>query len=252
MASSTTSAVISREQDDNVKAIAADEKELTLLEKKLELLQDGSMEKMLLEMKLDAKKENIKTKKFMLSMMRQHKINSDTVTSLKDECSALKKGIEGVAGVQDSQQESVKQVNDEITKVCEELSILTGLVQRQAMKINHLQEHNEAKEGRNMRQNLVIQGLEYGKEDNEESIKEIVTNFFSQTMKIRKNIAIQLILRSGSEEHLALVISLQNLKDKGVIFKNVKNIIGIKNNANNSYFVSDQLTFEKQEEQRRY
>ena len=47
-----------------------------------------------------------------------------------------------------------------------------------------------------------------------------------------------------------LLVSLMKVYDKGIIFKNLKHLKRVKNNLDQSYFVSDQLTFEKQEEQR--
>ena len=120
------------------------------------------------------------------------------------------------------------------------------------MLINHLQEHNENTENNKYKNNIIIQGLEVDKDDTEANVKEMVTDFFSQKMKIRKNIALRSVLqlKRGNDKHV-LQVTLQNIKDKSIIFKNVKNLMDQKNKNDENYYINDHLTFMKQEEQRR-
>ena len=105
---------------------------------------------------------------------------------------------------------------------------------------------------KSQRANLFITGLEEDEDESPENCKEIVTNFFSQTMKVSKSIELQSAKRVGTGDPRSMLVTLANANDKSSIYKCGKNLKDVKNSQDKSYFVSDQLTAEKQEEQRRY
>ena len=137
----------------------------------------------------------------------------------------------------------------ELKEVRDEQKIMIGIMERQAMMIDHLQGHNERLQQKALRNNLIIQGLIPDENDNNPNLTELVTNFFTQVMKIRRNVAIRSVIRLGTGKTATLQVTLDNIRDKGIIFKNVKQLSGLKNKNDDSYFVNDQLTFERQEEQ---
>ena len=89
-------------------------------------------------------------------------------------------------------------------------------------------------------------------EDTNENCNETVTNFFSQTMKIAKSIKISHAQRHGNGKPRLMKVTLANAKDKSEIYKCGKNLKGIRNRHDKPYFLNDQLSIEKQEEQRRF
>ena len=237
------------------KQIIADEETLAKLEQRLTNLSEGSMEKMLLEMQLDTKRDNVKTCKTMCAMFRSSLSTLNGIDNLSDKCATLSNTVQNLKTSQEDQSTDINNLENNLDKVCKEVLILTSIVQRQAMMIKHLQEVNEESERKKLKNNIIIQSLEVGSNDSEQDIKDLVNNFFSQTMKIRKNIAIRSVMqlqRTGHAQPSAIQVTLNNIRDKGLIFKNIKKIIDVKNNNDDNYYVNDQLTFEKQEEQRRF
>ena len=78
---------------------------------------------------------------------------------------------------------------------------------------------------------------------------ESVSKFFSQTMKIGKLILIIAVRRTGSAKPRSVIVTLKNVRDKGLIFQNVKNLKTVWNSNDESYFINDHLTLERQENQ---
>ena len=231
--------------------IQTDEQAIKKLEARLLTLAEGSMERMLLEMQLDTKKENIKTRKMVCTMMHRNLIMQEAVAKIQQDKQDLSGKVDGIITEQLSNTTDINSVNNELKKVRGDLKVISGIMERQSMMIEHLQQRNENKDSSSLRNNLIIQGWETGKDDNDQDIKAIVTDFFSQTMKISRNIAIRSAMKLHSNQAANQVI-LVNVKDKGAIFKNVKNIVDVKNSKDESYYINDQLTYERQEEQRRF
>ena len=205
--------------------ILQDKQEIDKLQTKLQNIQEGTMERMLLEMQLDTKKENIKTRKMICSMMTAHTGTSDTIENLQIKQQDISSTIEDIKIGQQVSDISISNLTRDYSKVCSQVKILSGIVEQQSMMITHLQRYNEDSEVKRLCNNLLIQGLEYDDNDGEARLKELVTVFFSQIMKIRKNIAIRSIQKINNPSGKStLRVTLSNVKDKGIIFKNIKNI----------------------------
>ena len=56
--------------------------------------------------------------------------------------------------------------------------------------------------------------------------------------------------RNKNRKSATLLVSLADVTDKGPIFKGIANIVDMKNNHNENYFINDQLTYWQQEMQR--
>ena len=132
------------------------------------------------------------------------------------------------------------------------MKFLQGMVQRQAQEIKLLKEANENKEAVRLRNNLLISGLEEDDEESPDNLIQLVTDFFSQTMGIRNSITINNARHQGNANPHMIVVTLQNLKDKGIIFKHVKNLKDVRNINDDRYFITDHLPAARQEEQHRY
>ena len=105
---------------------------------------------------------------------------------------------------------------------------------------------------RDLRNNLIISGLDADDADaeTETTTAEMVTDFFTQTMKIGTPIPLDSATRIGKSEPRTVLVRLTDAKDKGSIFKHAKNLKDVKNNKDQAYYVNNQLTPRLQEEQR--
>ena len=243
-----------RMMSEDEKQILADKEAIKNLEQRLENLKEGTMERMLLEMQLDSKRGNLKTRKAMCMLIDKSLATQKEMNRITAKCEDMTSEVNGVKTLQSEQATEMQSLENDLSQVRDKVSILTGIVQRQAMMIQHLQEANEDAERKRIKNNIIIQGLDVGANDTEQDIRELVTDFFSQTMKIRRNIAIKSVLwlHRADNGNTAIQVTLSNIRDKGLIFKNIGKIIGVKNNNDNNYYVNDHLTFERQEDQRRF
>ena len=229
----------------DIEQLRKDEEEIAKIQKRIDEAEATSMEKLLLEMQLDTKRENLKTRKMMQSMIQQ-------VSHVKEVNKTLSGKVTQLSTDQIKSEKSTGDLAKELTTVRKEVSILTGIVHKQSMVIQHLQDYNSTYENNKFRNDIVIQGLDPDTNDNDQHLKEMVNDFFSQTTKIRRNIALQSVVRLGNKRSPTLSVTLKNVRDKGAIFRCVKNIKGIKNSQDENYYVNDRLTFEQQEIQKRY
>ena len=116
-----------------------------------------------------------------------------------------------------------------------------GDIQTSARRINNV-------ELRNTRNNLIVSGI---KEAKGEKCKELADAFFKNQLLITKPVAIRSAWRLGAtsdqDRSRDLMITLEDVKDKSVIHKHVKNLKGIKNSDGKEYFVNDHLPPEQAE-----
>ena len=95
-----------------------------------------------------------------------------------------------------------------------------------------------------------IDGLE--EVENENTI-DAVNTFFKNKLGISADIKVFDAYRvcGTYKGYHSMVVQLQNHRDKGIIFKNTKKLKDLKNDENQPYFVSDQLTAKKRAEKQR-
>ena len=198
------------------------------------------MKQLVLEMRLDTKKDSYKTWQFL-----------QEITQSKDH-TELKESIEGLETEVSANTVKFNELTNELKQVHEEQAILCGILERQGMMIDHLQDRNDTMMAKDLSNNLIIQGLETEESDDAERLWEQVTDFFKHTMKISKNVALKSVFRCKNAKIPTLSVQLQHVKDKNIIFKHIDNLKGVKITQDQSYFIQDHLTFQKQEEQRRF
>ena len=146
------------------------------------------------------------------SMIKQNEELRKDVNKIDSSCTSSTGDITGLKFSQTQADTNIKGIKTELKQVCDEMKVLTGIVTRQAMMIEHLQTNESEREGKKLMNNIIIQGLEIDDEDqNEQNIKELVTNFFSQTMKIGHNIAIKSAQQlKGAGKSTAVQVVLTN------------------------------------------
>ena len=106
-----------------------------------------------------------------------------------------------------------------------------------------LTEKITALEIRSMKNNLVISGIE---ENEGENAKEVIKKIFKEKVKIKRDIAIKAAFRVGktSDTDHNLIVRLENMSDKSVIFKHTKNLKG------QEIYISNQMPPKVQEDKR--
>ena len=116
-----------------------------------------------------------------------------------------------------------------------------GFLQKQEQTTGLIKKGNTAVHFQNMRDNLYLTGMD--EEDNEEegTATELVTDFFSQTMKIAKPIGLANCKRVGNSKPCSIFIKLKNGKDKATIFNHAKNLKDARNSNDQSYSLNNQL-----------
>ena len=227
-------------------------KEIRELEAKVAEKEEGTLERMFLEMRLDIKKDNIRLTKKIDSVTKTASNLDAEVRSLKE----IQKEMDTrVNFTQDTQEEEKVRLNaaiKDIEGLNDQICVLQWLLQKQD-QIIQLSKHNEEENKmRTMRNNLLILGLDEEDPETEASTAQMVTNFFTQTMKIEKNIPLQKASQIGKASPHTVLVQLQEEKDKGEVFKHVENLKGVTNSKDKPYFINNQLTPAKQEEEHRY
>ena len=132
------------------------------------------------------------------------------------------------------------------------MKILNGIVQKQAERDMLSRASKDDKELRRLRNNLIISGLDEDNEETRTTTSEVVTDFFSQTLKIPSSISIQSAERKGKANPRTIKIKLKDGKDKKTVFEHTKNLKDVRNNADGKIYVNSQLPLVYQELRRKY
>ena len=89
-------------------------------------------------------------------------------------------------------------------------------------------------------------------EEGEVSTASLVKRFFKEEMKIADDITIVEATRIGNADSKTILVKLQDVKDKGVIFKNERNLKDLRNSKGKLYYINNQLTQANQEKECKY
>ena len=230
------------------------EREVEVLENKLASLHCGSIEHMLLEMRIDIKKDNIA----ILEQMKEVTENTTQLTKeVEDLKSSNKAASERIAAVEETQKESfekVEEMTEQVGKIDDRLHVLQGFVHKQDQQTYLRKKEIEREELFSMRDNLIISGLDEdsGEEEASASTTQLVTDFFSQTMRIGAKVELQSAQRIGKANPRSVLVQLKKGADKKVIFEAAKNLKDVKNSKDGDIFINNQLPPALQEMKRRY
>ena len=248
--------------------------ELSVLESKLAKVEVGSMEHMLLEMRVDMKRDNITMIKKIDNVSNTSDTLQKEIKKLKTDYATLETGLTYTQENASTEKVRVDQVQSGLNNMREQVRILQGVVQMHAQKHEILKLEKEKQKLYETRNNILISGLDEedtdvptesintnrdGTENENETetetattTAEMVTDFFTQIMKIPTPIAITSATRIGKANPRTILVALKNAKDKGTIFKHVGNLKTAKNSKDGGYYINNQLPPRLQEQQRWY
>ena len=226
-------------------------KEIEDLNEGLKKCEENSMEFMMKSLRLDMKQDSLRLMKEMQAVTNSNTEIKEEISTLRAEKNALAVKVGEIETTQTKNVSTAQKNTTEISEVRDEVTILRGIVAKHSQELSLLRQTNEEKEYFSMRNNLMIQGIEEEDEETSEVLKQLVTEFFSQKMKIRKSIQITGARRIGSLSPKIIQITLNNVKDKGVIYKHSKNLKLLRNNNDEQYYINDHLPLGMQEKQRK-
>ena len=225
--------------------------EITKLDNEISKLPKDSIEKLVKEMRLDAKKDSLR----MLSCLTENWSVTNNlvkdVNTLKSQQAQDSQKIEVLQRTQGEEKEANRKTELALEEVCAKVSILEGILSKHSTQIGNLHHYRESNDTRSMSDNLVISGIDEVDDENRRNLIEIITDFFSQTMLITKKIEIVSAKCIGNGQPRAVQLTLKNGRDKGVIFKHSRNLKDARNKDDNPYSVKDQLPLGIQESKRK-
>ena len=190
----------------------ATEREIEILKEKISSLDDGSMERMILEMRLDMKQDNLKM------MVKIDKVTTSTsnlqreVKQIRNEQKSLDQRLQFTQDAQAMEQTRVNEISLQTFEMQEKIRILQGEVgkQNQWWYLSRC-DKDEAQEWE-LRNNLLISGLDEEDREMETTTAKLVTDFFSQTMKITEPIALKRATRIGKAAPRVILAKLEKVR----------------------------------------
>ena len=221
--------------------------ELQVLEVKMADLQEGSLERMLLEMGLDIKKDCIEMMSKIDSVTTTTKNLNLEVSRIKEEQRSMELRLTFTQGVQTDEKVRLDKALAGVDVLNEQVKVLQGLVQKQDQLHLLSKVEKEEQRKREICNNLYISGVDEGVNEEETGTAQVVKDFFTETMKITKEISIISAMRIGKRSPKTIFVKLKDAKDKKDIFENVSNLKDTRNRNNNSYYINNQLTQAAQE-----
>ena len=222
------------------------------LEKKIETLQENTIERLLLELKMDMKKDSMQTKEILSQVATNNNSLMTKVANIESKNTELDTKITTMESLQGSEQVRLTETKQELVEVKEDMKILKDIVEKQSQYIKNIEQNSDNNDVRALRNNLIISGVDEEENENNERTVSVLANFFSQTMKITEAIAISSAQRMGKGTKRTIKATLKNVKDKGLIYKNSKNLKGLKNQSEGGYYINDHLPAAIQEQFRNY
>ena len=123
---------------------------------------------------------------------------------------------------------------------------------QQDQAIKTLQERQSAAYQRELKPNLIIQGILPVADEDHTKLIESVKDFFTQQLEIEETIEIVDAFRLGKTESKPVMIKLTLFNDKALIYSHSKNLKGKKNSKHKAYYIRDDTTEEQDEIRRLY
>ena len=184
-------------------------------------------------------------------MMIQSTLNDIRLDANKswEEKKRLKHKVKTLAETQKAESEMLQQTNEDPKRCQQRVDRLTKITVKRDEEIQSLQRQVVDVKWAAGKNNLIITGPE---EKTGEDPKAAVRSFLTTQMKIDQHIEITKAYCSGTSKPRALTFVLDNPSDKGLIFSNVRNLRGIKNEMGKPYFIDEQLPELFREQKRRH
>ena len=119
-----------------------------------------------------------------------------------------------------------------------QLKKVTGVSIRQDLKIKENSDKIEQLHRQINRDILRIQGIK----DTEASAATMAANFFKNQLKIEQEIKLSDVYKSGKGKFKTIVIQLQSIRDRALIFSHVKNLKNVVNEVDRPYQIKEHMT----------
>ena len=139
-----------------------------------------------------------------------------------------------------------------ILKLQDQIRIVNGLMQKQNQLMYLNKQQDQRTHWLKIRDNLMISGLDEEEDETATTTAEMVTDFFSQTMKLGRKVGLNSVSRIGTMKPRTVLVQLENGKDKAAIFKHATNLKEVRNSHDKGIFVNNQLPPAMQEQRRWY
>ena len=248
--------IVNTQHDDSTKTkvvyepMSEERMALQNLRDRYKKLKQGSMEALFCNLEIKMKEDNLK----VLDRLNDVSLNTATcqssIATLRTEHDELCNQLESTQKHQDVQQVKINDTSREVRSTMDRLSILEGIVERQAQEISLLRSHNEYVATKGMENSIYIQNLDEVPDEDDAATYEELTTFFTNTMLITQNLPIIKASRQGKSTPRSIHVILGE-GGKKIVYDHVKNLKNKVNSANKPFFVSDQLPAGKQAEKRR-
>ena len=225
--------------------------ELKLLEMKASKMESG-MEKMLLEMRIDLKRDNVKVLKRLESVTLSTATLSTEIETMKRGNQQLADKVSSISLTQTSETKRVDQIDTKVESLNKQIRVLHGIVRKQGQVPTIYRTINEQNHLRAVRDNLLISGLDGENDEAPSTTAKMVTDFFNQTMKVGKKVEIISATCIGKAEPKTVLVKLANPKDKMEIFKQGKELKEVRNSKDGEIYVNSQLPPNLQEKKKWY
>ena len=226
--------------------------ELNELIKRRDSAEAGSMQHMLLNLQIDIKKDNIEMMQKIDNVANISDRLSTEVATLKSNKIEMERSITNLQETQEEEAGKLEKTNTAVAELTDQVRILQGVVQKQSQTSSLIKQRSDANYYQEIKDELFISGLDEDNEESETETAQMVTNFFSQTMKITQAIIVNKATRIGKANPRTVLVKLKNSNDKKHIFQNAKELRDARNSTDGKYYVNNHLTQEASERNRKF
>ena len=171
------------------------------------------------------------------------------IATLRSDNTAIRDDLASVKTENVSLRKELKEIKEDMKTYKNQVRNLTSVVAKHDSTLAECKRESEFNAFQEMRNNLIICGIQ---ENSDENVKQVVKNFFKNTLKIEADIAVISARRmNGTGRDRAISVILQRAQDKGIIYKNTPNLKDVVNHVNRPYRIDDQLPGRFQEQKQR-
>ena len=173
------------------------------LEEAISKTEENSLQRTLLEIKLEMKIDNFETRKSLSTVISNTSVLQQELSNLKDQHSTMSSHIDRVVEQQNA--EKLKTSTD-IEKVDRKVNLLIDIMSNQANALKETKKQVINTESKNLSAGLFIAGIEEESEEADHSTAELVTDFFKNIMKIEQTISLKSAHRVGKGDQCSIYV----------------------------------------------
>ena len=158
---------------------------------------------------------------------------------LKDTQTTFRTDLTAVQTKLNEKEDELKTVKMELSSYKSQLSEVKKVTFRQGHMLKECQDKIETLHRQTTRDKLRIEGI---KDNKELSAYTLVDQFFKNKLKIEQKVELSDAYKTGRGSYKTIVIQLQRVRDRGLIFGHVKNLKDLVNENKRPYSIKDHLT----------